>query len=341
MTLTIINREKLARELELITEDGVLSIRGVAELLRRPLARWGLSPRSTIVRFAREQLDAAGITERISSSEIGKVLDKLQDMGECQEVFVGHERYVVPCTPRWVPTGEQAATLLSVYSVPHGVVILDSSNQDDVAKRIRVANEDDLVALHIGGVRQCSLEEWIRPLDYLCHGARRLRRPVRDDLLPLAAFWDVLVESISQEGNLLGEDAEVRVLSGQPGSFFGYHGGTNCEGRWSTVVEDGVWCGYRQGYSNAHWHPVIVAIDGHEKRSLDLFNRDEWCWALLARGQATGAIERIDQDESSLRLSFPPPKQLLTALDLLGPRSGTSWSWAVNKEASDIWSHFR
>lgn len=340
MTLTIINREKLALELKLITEDGALSTRGIAELLRRPLTRWGLSPRRTIVRFAREQLEAAGLAERITSSEVGKVLDRLQDMGECQEVFVGHERYVVPCTPRWVPTGEQTATLLSVDSVPHGVVILDSGNQDDVAKRIRVANDDDRVALHIAGVKQCSLEEWIRPFDYLRHGGRRLCRPVRNDTLPLAAYWEVLVESISQEGRLLGEDAEVRILSGQPGLFFGRHDGTNCEGRWTTVAEDGVWCGYRQGYNDAHWHPVLVAIDGPEKRILDLYNRDEWCWALLARGRAMSAIERIDHDGLSLRLSFPPPKQLLTMLDLLGTRSG-SWSWAVTKEVSDIWSYLR
>ena len=338
MTLMVIGREQLARELGLTAEDGAFMRRGVAGLLRQPLSRWGLSPRRAVLRFAREQLDAAGLIELFPAPEVGKVLDQLQAMGECQEVSVGRERYVVPSVPRWIPTGDKTGVLLSVGPVPDGLALLEPTSPDDVVRRIRAANEDDLAVLHFAGFRRCSMEEWLRPLHYLRHGSRRLGRLVRQDTLPLDAFWELLVQSLTQDGHLLGEDAEVRVLSGSPGSFFGPHDGVDCEGRWSAAAGDEVWCGYRRGYGDAHWHPVIVSIDGRERRCLDVYDGDEWRWALIARGRAKGASERVKQEGVKVKLSFPAPTQLQTAMDLLGSRDG-AWSWSVSQGAPEFWSH--
>lgn len=336
MTIGVTSREKFARQLDLVVEGGAIPARGIAALLRQPLLRWGLSPRRRVLRFVREQLEASGLAESVPADEVGLVLVRLQSMGECQEVFIGHERYVAPCPPRWIPTGEQTAVLLSVGPVPRDVVLLEAASHMDLARRIRI-DDDDLAALHMAGIRRCSLDEWIRPLDYLRHARRRLGQPVRSDTLTLAAFWELLVRSLAQEGRQLGEDAEVRVLSGAPGSFFGRYDAPACEGRWSAVADGGVWCGYRRGYSDAHWHPVVVSIDGSDRRVLDLYNDDEWRWALLARGRAVGASERVDEDESSVRLTFRPPAQLSSALDLLGPSIGP-WSWSKNLGVPDLWS---
>ena len=339
MTLALISREDIALELNLVDEEGALANRGVAELLRQPLSRWGLSPRRAVLRFAREQLDVAGLGEQVTAPEVGKVLDQLQAMGDCQEVSIGHERYVAPCTPRWIPTGEQNGVVLSVDPVPNGVTILEPTSQEDLVRRISVADEDDLTALHLAGVRRCPFDEWFRPLHYLRHWGRRLGCSVWDDALPLDAYWDSLLRSLTQEGLQIGEDAEVRVLSGSPGSFFGHYNSTDCEGRWSPMTEDGVWCGYRRGYGEVHWHPVIIAIDGRERRVLDLYDRDEWCWALLARGRAMGAPEQAYREGAKVKLSFPAPSQLLAAMDLLGPRA-RGWSWTLSSGAPDIWSRF-
>lgn len=337
MSLTLVSRPDFARELGLLTDSGAVAERGIADLLRQPLSRWGLSSRRSVTRFVRAQLEAAGIAELVQPGEVGRVLERLQAHGECQEVRVGDDRFLAPCAPRWVPTGEGRGVLLSVSPAPKGVVVLDTTSPDDLVRRIRVADDDDLAALHLGGVRRSSLAEWIRPLHYLRHAGRRRRALVRDDRMPLGAFWELLVDQLAVEGLVLGEDSEVRVLTGAPGSFFGRHDAAECDGRWSREADNGVWCAYRRGYSEQHWHPILLAVDGERRRGLDLYDADEWRWALLARGRAEHADEVVNRGDASVTLSFPPPLQLSAALDLLGHRT-RAWGWAVPDDAPELWS---
>ena len=343
MAMQVITREEFTRKLEILGDEGELSERGLAELLRSPLARWGLSPRATVLRHARDQLKAAGILDQ-ASLLIAQVLDRLVCSGECDEVWIGHERYLAPALPRWIPTDTAAGALLSVGRIPKDVIELPSSGGDthDLVRRIRVQGDDDLAALHMAGVRQTSIEEWLRPCGYLRHAARRKDRVVRSDKLTLSQFWDLLVESLAESGLPLGNEAEVRAVTGEPGAFFGHYNASHCEGRWSDTIPDGVWCAYRRGYSDAHWHPIIVEVDGDERRALDLFDADEWRWALLARGLSIGVTEQIDRLEDRVQLHFPAPRQFAAATDLLGPRlKPSSWSWKINPDTPIPWMAFR
>ena len=210
----------------------------------------------------------------------------------------------------------------------------------DLIRRIRVQDDDDLAALHMAGVREISLDEWLQPLGYLRHAARREGRILRSDGVLLSQFWELLEATLVNEGLPLGDDAEVRVVTGEPGTFFGRLYAEHCEGRWSDSTSDGVWCACRRGYGDSHWHPIIMSVNGGERRALDLFDMDEWRWALLGRARRIGPDERIERIDGEVRLSFPAPSQFAAAMDILGPRRA-SWSWAVGPGAPDPWKALR
>jgi len=235
------------------------------------------------------------------------------------------------------PGEVQLGVYLGVSGPPEGVSRAPGGGHRDVVLRIRVGSDDDAARLLVAGVREVSITEWLSPIDYLRHAARRLRRPARSDSVTLASFWDLLESKLTEEGLPLGVDAEVRAVTGEPGQFFGRHDATEPEGRWTEVTPDGVWCAFRRGYGEAHWHPTIIAVNGEERSVLDLYDLDEWRWAVLARGRRLGSDEVVLTSSGSVRLTFPAPRQLRTAMDLLGVPSA-AWGWDMQPGAPDVWA---
>ena len=335
MKMEVITRESYAHRLGIVGEDGEFSRRALAGLLRAPLERWGLSPRSAILRHVREQLEAAGVRDQTSSMVV-EVLDDLVLLGDCVEAFGGHERYVAPALPRWIPTGQGAGSLLGVAPVPTDIAELPGANSRDLVRRVRIQCDDDSAALHMAGIRETTIGEWLRPLGYLDHAARREGRILRNDEITLPQFWELLEATLADEGLPLGDDAEVRAVTGESGTFFGRLRAEHCEGRWSDSAPNGVWCAYRRGYGASHWHPILLSVRDDERRSLDLYDQDEWRWALLARASRIGLDEWVGRIDDEIRLKFPIPEQLAAAMDILGPRR-SPWSWVVGLDAPDLW----
>lgn len=340
MILESIQRDAFAREAGLVLNDGEISQRGLADLIRVPLSRWGLSRRSSVLRHARDHLDVAGLRDN-ASELLTKVLGQLMRLGECAEIRIGHQRYIAPAPPRWIQTGEGSAALLSVATIPEGIEELRSDDSgNDIVRRIQVQTDTDLATLRMAGVRQASLDEWLVPHGYLDHGRRRAGRLIRSDELSLSRFWELLVSAAGKHGLHLDDDAQIRAVVREPGGYFGKYNSDTCEGRWSEVAPDGVWCAYRRGYGPRHWLPIIVVVDGCRRRAMDLYDGDEWRWALIARGRNTGMEERVERREDRIGTSFPAPDQLVTAMDILGPRRG-AWSWEVSPVAPDPWAVLR
>ena len=340
MILESIGRDKFARETGLTSDQGGVSDRGLADLLRMPLCRWGLSSRSAVLRHAKDQLEAVGLQGQ-ASQELPNILDQLVRFGECENLRIGQERYVAPAPSRWIRTGEKSAALLSVASVPKGIVERgpDSAGRD-IVRRIQVQTDGDLTALRMADVRETSIDEWLNPLGYQQHATRRAGHPIRSNELSLSQFWDLLVAGVVEDGLPMGADADVRTVTGEPGGFFGRYNAEAPEGRWAEVAPNGYWCGYRRGYGQGHWHPIILWIDGSQRRVMDLHDHDEWRWALLARGCSVGSEEQVNWSDSLLRVTFPAPNQLAAAMDILGPRRN-AWSWEVSLGAPDPWAAIR
>jgi hypothetical protein len=336
MKLEIITATEFAGELGFAFQNNVVAPVGVAILLRRALARWGLAPRRVVVSYVRKQIEGIEATEP-DSAQVGKILDQLLAIGECDEVLIAGERYIASGLPRWVPITSETGVLLSVADFPSGIQVLDSGSPDNIVRRISVEGDDAQTALFTAGVRRCEFNEWLGPLAYLPHARRRFGHPVRDDNLTLKGFWDLLVQHLLRDGRQLSGEAEVRILSGLPGSYFGSYTSPSCEGRWVTEEKSGIWCAYRRGFGDHHWHPIIISIEEERRLMLDLYNRDEWLWALLARGHAFDSFEMVFKNDTAWQLSFPVPSQLGAALDIVGPRIGP-WKWNIPNIGEALWS---
>ncbi|MEQ1907450.1 MAG: hypothetical protein ABMA15_01420 [Vicinamibacterales bacterium] len=333
MTIETLTRAQLANELGYTDIEGNPSERAIAQFMRDAFSRWGLCPKRALLKHAREQLRAA----EVSADAVPRVLERLVALGECAEVAVGHEAYVAPAEPRWVASGGGLAVLLGPIAVRGETPRLATLDPADVAVRVRVESEEQAATLEAGGARRVSLAEWIHPLGYLHHAARRAGGAVRVDQCDLVIFWERLVNAINEEGLQLGPDAEVRAVIGAPGGFFGRQSAATVEGRWREDLRDGVWCAYRRGHGDDHWLPTLVSVDGDERRSLDLFNDDEWRWALLGKSRAIGPEEVVQRSGDDVVVTWPLPAQLRAAMDLVGVPIGR-WRWRVAADAPDVWA---
>ena len=331
MKIRIQSRDQLVAQFGYLDDEGKPSKLAIANLLRTPLSRWGLSPKRAVLDHARIELRACGIED---VSGIQRVLDRLVDLGECAEVNVGHETILAPATPRWISVGNSVSTYLGVSEPPDGLEAIENSH-NDIVRRLRVDADEGSAILQLAGVREQSLLEWLTPLGYFRHITRRKQEPVRSDHYTLGQFWELLEKAIDEEGLPLDCDSDVRFLAGRPGTFFGRYYSSQPQGRWTTDPGQGLWCAYRRGYGEAHWHPCIVAITGENRRLLDLYNEDEWQWAVLARGRSVGNEEVVQSDGLTVRLTFPVPRQLRAAMDILGRPKGV-WTWEVSPGGPDL-----
>lgn len=340
MNLEVASQDQIATTFGLMTSAGQASRRGLAEILRSFSLRQGMVTRRRLLRYGREQIAAAGLSDAFPSGSVGPILDRLVAYKDYQHASIGHQPYALPGLPRWIEIGAGRAALVGLSHIPKSLTLWTADDCNDLVRRCEIGREETYAALRLAGFIAISWDEWLQPLDYVKYVARRSDEPIRSDLVTLSTFWDLLTESLAREGHLLGPDAEVRFLTGKRGGFFGRRDSLECEGRWSTEANEGVWCAYRKGFGDAQWHPAIVAVDAEERRCFDLFDHDEWAWALLAKAESEGQHEVVKRSKDRLSVSFPMPEQLSAAMDLLGHQT-KSWEWDVAADAPDIWALVR
>ena len=332
MTLQTHSNAEIASILRYLDAEGRPSERAIASILRTSLNRWGLSPKQAVLKYTRDELETVGV-EDISC--VPRVLQRLIDLGECDELYVGADLYLAPTAPRWVSVGDGIASYLGVADPPSSLSLADSDHHD-IVRRLIIKNEDDITTLEISGIQEISLSEWLVPPGYLHHASRRMSQPARSDAVSLGGFWELLEKAHTDEAMALGADAEVRVLEGRPGDFFGRHDSQQPEGRWTIDALEGLWCAYRRGYGDRHWHPCIVAVADGVRRALDLYDADEWQWAVIARGRRVGSDEIPCKKSGRVQLTFQAPSQVRAGMDILGHQSG-AWAWNVSPDGPDLW----
>lgn len=332
MNILIHSRAQLGIELGYLNAEGELSNYAIANLLRAPLSRWGLSPKQAVLEHARKNLRACGIDD---PNTVNHILQRLVDIGECEEVYVGDDKYLAPANPQWVLVGDGVGAFLGVSQPPVGITVKDEGHHD-IIRRIQVDTDESSALLEAAGVQKLSLQEWLSPLGYLGHASRRMGQPARSDQLTLEGFWQLLEEELINDGLMFGREAEIRVLHGAPGKFFGRYNSPQIEGRWTMDLPEGIWCAYRRGFNESHWHPCIISVNSDELRVLDLYNADEWEWALLARGRHFGIEEEVRRNDGNVKLTFSAPSQLRAAMNILG-RKGGGWQWNVYTNGPNLW----
>ena len=173
----------------------------------------------------------------------------------------------------------------------------------------------------IAEIDEWALEDWLGPAAWTHHAHRRgLSAATLDE------YWRALAGVFLQNAAGARGAEGVRVIGGHPGDFFGKVLQGAARWRGPDGVPDGIYCGARPGYQDAHLHPALVeVVDGAPSRVMDVYDWDELRWVLLARGVATEALERLGVGEGQLRQTCELPDQIRRALACLC--SGEGWTW--------------
>lgn len=307
--------------------DGGPAIGSVAEAARSCVRAWRSPTRGRVTAYLHRQLLAAGFEEDRVRTRVAEVIDALIDVGDLTSVRLSGKPSLVLSRPQWI------------YIAEDDYVFLGQDGPDmpmlrSAGSYVRRATADAEHAVPL------SFVEFIGPPDYRHHLARRTGGTGDGSL---SEFWATLSAAVRHDGQPL-DAGQLRAVVDPPGTHqgrFGRHNQPVVSGRWKTVVPEGTWCAVRPGRHANEWHPILVQVAGAEIVALDLFNWDEWNWALLARGAAVGAPERSVWLNDSLSIEHPVPAQYLRALRLLGTPGTRTWTWTMTEGANAAFTAWR
>lgn len=259
-------------------------------------------------------------------TRVSDVVDALIDVGDVTPVRLSGKASLVLSRPRWITIAPQFYAFLGKDDMKEPIAGVSDRYVRHAAAPTGHAGADDFQT-YMGAPR------------YRRHLARRTGGSGDG---ALGEFWATLTSALRHDGHPL-DASQMRAVVDPPGShdgYFGQHNQPTVSGRWKAGATDGTWCGVRRGRNQNEWHPIMIGVSGSEVQSLDLFDWDEWTWALLARGSALGAPERSEWKSGTLSFQHPVPAQYLRALRLLARPGDKRWTWTINEGAHTAFSRW-
>ena len=333
-----ISRHELSQILRLeVGTDGSPTHGSIAHAICRAVERWQLVPKVRVIAYVLDQLAAAGLTSEDVLARVVEVFDRMVLLGVVEPVDLAGRAHCARAEPRWIRLSDDLAVLTGTTSGLEVPVALSRPGADPLANLVVKFNPnhlDTLAYLKAQGVREWTLGDWRGEFGFVEH---LLRRNGKSSAPTLENFWEVLIGAMADDGLQLSADAAVRVVAGCPGEYFGTGVRAKPEGRWTATPSDGIWCGVRAGYSEKHWQPILLEVDGEQRVALDLYDFDEWKWALLARGIALKNPERSERIGDTVAFSYPLPDDIIRLL-LLVAESCSGWTWKVPQDVPDVWT---
>lgn len=318
--LEALTPETIRQRLGLVVDNsGAPAVGPIAEAARACVHNWRSPARARVTAHLHRQLIAAGFDEEQVRERVGDAIDALIDIGDLTAVRLDGKASLVLSHRSIISTGEVEDAILG--AIGDGTSV--RSEPWRYARIRTVAPE---------GQSTKPFADWLGPADYRRHLARRLGGSTDGTI---SEYWAALTFSLQHDGNPL-DATRLRAVTEPPSaqnSFFGRHNLPVVTGRWTTTVPNGTWCAVRPGRNPSEWHPIIATVAGSEVQALDLYDWDEWNWALLARGAAIGAPERSTWQGNTLAFEYPIPKQFVRAMRLLGGPGERSWTWRLNGAA--------
>jgi hypothetical protein len=316
-------RQRLGLEVDHLGAPAVGSVTAAA---RTCIKSWRASARARVTGYLNRQLIAAGFDEEQVRDRVTEVIDALIDIGDVTRVRLDGKDSLLLSSPSIVGVSDEEFIMLGKVDEQ----LLTGSNSSLYAR---------LTSSVPAAPKATPFFEWIGPPDFHSHLARRVGSQTDSTI---REFWRCLTDALTHDGNPLDPIA-LRAVVGLPETtgFFGQHNAPGVSGRWASTVPDGIWCGVRPGRSPNEWHPVLAKVEGTTTRALDLYNWDEWAWALLARGIVTGAPEYSNWQNGILTFQHPVPTQFVRAMRLLGGPGPRSWTWQVSEVAYRCFGRWR
>lgn len=321
---------QLAGRLGITDDEGVPHLGGIANWARRCVAAWRRPARQRLTLFLHSQLFALGFDEEIVRKQVRTVIDGLLEISDLTSVRLDGRTSIVQALPTRVAISGDEEVLLGRHA---GHEVVSAVFTGAIARHVSVSAEANRSGQHV------NFEEWLGSPAFL-HHVERHTGAASD--VPLAGFWVLLQASLDREGAPIDRH-RVRALVHPPGhgnGFYGHHAKPGPEGRWSAEIPAGTWCAVRPGRNASEWHPIIVSAEENGCRALDLYDWDEWTWALLARGAAVGQPERMSVTGALLQFEHPIPRQFIRALRLLGGAGPRPWSWEMSEAALGRFQNF-
>lgn len=314
-----ISDDALAVALGLTAADTkALLIAGCADHLRLAVTRWGPTSRAKASAHLRTTLGSCGIDATLHTSTIAAAFEALQDLGELASVGVapdeegededlsGDQNSLDPYGDM-APARRTARRVILATPTPRSVLLggsallLGDHPEDQGVQRFGPrTNTASVARWSLGGpatgdvAHQLTVTEWLGPPEAIVQIARR--SPQLQTAHPkahLARHWETLCQDLHAYGATVANPTNFRILTLQPGQYFGRP--ADASGRWRipTKADDGLWpaalLSQRRGTK-----PLIVEVSGGRVvRALDLYDLDELRWATLARATHSGSPEVV------------------------------------------------
>jgi hypothetical protein len=301
----------------------VVAVGPVADMVRSAVGNWQSPARARVTSYLHRQLAAAGIEEERARERVRDVIDALIDIGDLTAVRIDGSQSLVRSRALAIGVGPKETALLGEGE--------GKAESWCYARSVAGPGQRETLAF----------ADWLGPADFRAQLKRRSGGGSANG--NLREFWSVLRSALHSDGQPI-DPQSVRALTGPAGAdnpYFGRHSLPAVEGRWSAAVAPGTWCAVRPGRNPSEWHPILVEAGDDGLRSLDLFDWDEWNWALLARGYAVGPVERSTFRDGLLAFEHPVPRQFVRALRLVGGPGGRPWTWRLSEAAFAAFENWR
>jgi hypothetical protein len=306
---------------------GAPSIGSVAQAARTCVNSWRSPARARVTAYLHRQFIAAGFDEELVRSRVAEVIDALIEVGDVTPVRLSGKASLVLSQPQWIRIAAEDFAFLGQQDKDSQPAAVTQGFVRRIAAAYDAADPIDFAA-------------FMGAPGYRRHLARRTSGTGDGTL---AEFWSLLSSAVRHDGQPL-DASLIRAVVDPPGSNdgrFGRHNQPQLSGRWKATAPDGTWCAVRPGRNPNEWHPILIRVAGAEVTSLDLFDWDEWNWALLARGVANSAPERSSWISGTLSFEHPVPAQFLRGLRLLGVPGKWAWTWHLTDDAHTAFADWR
>lgn len=303
---------------------------GIARLIRREVRRHGLATRRELRKAIEPFLIAVGFEGDVNNV-IQSVAQRMVDVGELADLKVEKQRGYSAMPSRWIKLSDTDAVLLGTTATETHRFSLYHPNQ--FLRRFRPSDDiiNDLARI---GVGEQSFDDWLGQPEW-----QSLFDPSQQ-LDTLSDLLDWHLNKLDQEGSpLFVSETSVLAVNHKPGNFFGSERRPE-RSRWThpSKLNEGVYLAAQPGISEHHWIPTLLRIEENQGKSISLNCRNDSTatydlrnWLLIAIGKMNELPEQlyIDHDSCEIQCTFPIPKQIGRALNLLGEPTGKWQQYAV------------
>lgn len=311
--------------------SAICSAASAVHQVRQAVELWGACRQARVTAYMTRFLVLHGLED--AGDRARDSVEFAVTLGEVERGTVHGQPWLMPTFPRLV---QVSSSLQLVLGGGLEALQVESSDVEQWcvagAARWLKSSREDVSELHAEvNYSEFELRDWVGEPGW----APILERLTGTRSGTLRALWECLKAAVANSRVRSDGPDRLRVVLGAPGEFFGGIRAERIEaksGRWSGVedLNDGLYVGARPGAVTTTRRPCVIQATGGELRLFDLWDWDELCWALLARGVHAGEPELVFRQHAGAHtVAAPAPRQVQRLLSCMGA-SDLDRRWTYN-----------